>query len=144
MMLCHRIIRMTIMAGTQWRLFHLPPPGALSLAAEDVRTPFAAAAAIAAYLGVYLLGSPSASPASAGSAAAAGKLGCLPVPPPIDLVSPGRLGAVLRLLQYRPGGPGPMLEALEGVPCRWGWGHQIIQKYMCCMYIYMCVCIRLA
>lgn len=94
-----------------------------------MRTPFAASAAIAAYLSIYLAGGgvtgthPSsgggggASSTSAGSSAS-NKLAALPVPPPMELVLPARLGAVLRLLQYRPGGPAPMLEAVEGAPCR--------------------------
>jgi hypothetical protein len=36
----------------------------------------------------------------------------------MELVLPARLAALLRLLQYRPAGPAPMLEAAEGAPCR--------------------------
>jgi hypothetical protein len=91
--------------------------GTLGLGGDDVRTPFAAAAAIAAYLSIYLSGGP---PPNPGPGAPAAKLASLPVPPPMELVLPARLAAALRLLQYRPGGPAPMLEAAEGAPCRCG------------------------
>lgn len=97
-----------------------PPTGALSLASGDVRTPFAVASAVAALLSLYLRSSPgSAGPApAAAQQGPAVKLACLPVPPPMELVLPARLAALLRLLQYRPAGPAPMLEAAEGAPCR--------------------------
>ena len=107
--------------------------GALGLAGGDVRAPFAACAAIAAHLSIYLAaGVPPGGGSSVGScgsavggaasaaSAAASKLAALPVPPPMELVLPARLGAVLRLLQYRPAGPAPMLEAAEGAPARSG------------------------
>lgn len=108
----------------------LPPAGALALgASDDVRTPFAAAAAIASYLGVYLLGL--GNTATSGNTNPNSSAAGLPVPPPMDLVSPGRLAALLRLLQYRPGGPAPMLEATEGAPCR----------CVVCVFVFVCVCL---
>jgi hypothetical protein len=96
------------------RITH-PRAGALGFGGDDVRTPFAAAAAIAAYLSIYLAGGAPSHPGPGGPSA---KLAALPVPPPMELVLPARLAAALRLLQYRPGGPAPMLEAAEGAPCR--------------------------
>jgi hypothetical protein len=92
--------------------------------ASDVRVPFAAAAAIAAYITLYLLSSQSSWGGGTSSSLQGQLLGLqwgqqLAVPP-MGLVSPDKLTALLRLFKYRFGGSGPpMYELLEGVPCRW-------------------------
>jgi hypothetical protein len=85
--------------------------------ASDVRLPFAAAAAIAAYLSVYLLAGGSSSTALQQQLGAAW---CQQLAvPPMQLVSADKLAALLRLFKYRLGANGPpMLEAVEGVACR--------------------------
>jgi hypothetical protein len=86
--------------------------------------PFAAAAAIAAYITLYLLSSQSSWGGGTSSSLQGQLLGLqwgqqLAVPP-MGLVSPDKLTALLRLFKYRFGGSGPpMYELLEGVPCRW-------------------------
>jgi hypothetical protein len=109
-----------------------------------MRVPFAAAGAIAAYLSMYLLAGSSAaatlqaqlqgsgggggSSGGGGSAAAAASSSsssgswCQQVAvPPMGLVSPDKLAALLRLFKYRLGGSGPpAAEALEGLGCRCG------------------------
>uniref|UniRef100_A0A383VWV5 non-specific serine/threonine protein kinase n=1 Tax=Tetradesmus obliquus TaxID=3088 RepID=A0A383VWV5_TETOB len=93
--------------------------------ASDVRVPFAAAAAIAAYISLYLLSSQS-SWGDGTSSSLQGQLlglhwGQQLAVPPMGLVSPDKLTALLRLFKYRFGGSGPpMYELLEGVPCRAG------------------------
>ncbi|KAF8056751.1 hypothetical protein HT031_006249 [Scenedesmus sp. PABB004] len=88
---------------------------------SDVRAPFAAAAAIAAFMPLYLLAC-----APDGGGPALRQLmgagwGWQPAVPPMGLVSPDKLAALLRLFKYRLGASGPpMCEALEGVPCRTG------------------------
>jgi hypothetical protein len=95
--------------------------------ATDVRVPFAAAAAIAAYISVYLLSSQSSWGGGSSSNSTQGQLlgvqwGQQLAVPPMGLVSPDKLTALLRLFKYRFGGSGPpMNELLEGVPCRWAW-----------------------
>lgn len=83
-----------------------------------MRLPFAAAAAIAAYLSVYLLAGGSSSAALQQQLGAAW---CQQLAvPPMQLVSADKLAALLRLFKYRLGANGsPMLEAVEGVACRW-------------------------
>lgn len=96
----------------------LPVPAALlHHNASDVRLPFAAAAAIAAYLSVYLLAGGSSSGALQQQLGAAW---CQQLAvPPMQLVSGDRMAALLRLFKYRLGSNGPpMLEAVEGVACR--------------------------
>jgi hypothetical protein len=93
------------------------PAALLHHNASDVRLPFAAAAAIAAYLSVYLLAGGSSSAALQQQLGAAW---CQQLAvPPMQLVSADRMAALLRLFKYRLGGNGPpMLEAVEGVACR--------------------------
>lgn len=85
--------------------------------ASDMRLPFAAAAAIAAYLSVYLLAGGSSSSSLAQQLGASWC--CHLAVPPMGLVGPDKLAALLRLFKYRLGASGPPLyEAVEGVACR--------------------------
>lgn len=100
--------------------------------ASDVRVPFTSAAAISSYLQLYLLAgigtlSPHSSIASTNGNTATSAVGLQQllgpsmqsnVVPPMGLISPDKLAALLRLFKYRLGITGPpMYEALEGVPC---------------------------
>lgn len=93
------------------------PAALLHHNASDVRLPFAAAAAIAAYLSVYLLAGGSSSTVLQHQL---GATWCQQLAvPPMGLVSVDKLAALLRLFKYRLGANGPpMLEAVEGVACR--------------------------
>jgi len=91
--------------------------GLLQNSSADVRPPFAAAWAIAAYLRLHLLGS---LPDGQEAAAADGPTRRGVVPPPSELVQRDKLACVLRLMEFRTGHAPPMLEATEGVPCRVG------------------------
>jgi len=95
----------------------LLPAALLHHNASDVRLPFAAAAAIAAYLSVYLLAGGSSSTVLQQQL---GATWCQQLAvPPMGLVSVDKLAALLRLFKYRLGANGPpMLEAVEGVACR--------------------------
>lgn len=96
----------------------------------DVRLPFTAAAAITAYLQLYLLaGSGSMSSHSSMNSAAVTTSGfglqqllgpnCQAnVVPPMGLIAPDKLQALCRLFKYALGvNRPPSYEALEGVPC---------------------------
>lgn len=84
---------------------------------SDVRLPFAAAAAISAYLSVYLLAGGSSSEALQQQL---GANWCQQLAvPPMGLACVDKLAALLRLFKYRLGGNGPpMFEPVEGVCCR--------------------------
>lgn len=91
----------------------LPFAALLHHNASDMRLPFAAAAAIAAYLSIYLLSG------SSNSSSMWGTGSQVPAVPPMGLASPDKLAALLRLFKYRLGGSAPPLcEAIEGGGCR--------------------------
>lgn len=98
------------------------PAALLHHNASDVRVPFAAAAAIASLLSLYLLANGSANANSSSSelqALLGVRWGQGMAVPPMGLVSPDKLAALLRLFKYSLGVNGPpMYEALEGVACR--------------------------
>eukprot|EP00775_Hariotina_reticulata_P001705 gene1705-2051_t len=111
---------------------------AIGRLAADVRIPFAAAAAISAYLSLYHLSNRISLASSWGSMFAGGgatadagsnglaqpltspswRAGAVATAvPPMGLITPDKLAALLRLFKYRLGMEGvPMLEAVEGVP----------------------------
>ena len=78
-------------------------PAGLLQNSEDVRLPFAAAWAIAAYLRLYLLGSLPFIPDGQLTAAADGPTRRGVVPPPSELVQQDKLACVLRLMEFRTG-----------------------------------------
>lgn len=82
----------------------------------DMRTPYAAANAIAAYLRPYV----QPDPLPAIDSSQQHQPMQQSVAPPLELLQDSRLQCVLRMLKTNAGSGAPLMEVVEGVPCRTG------------------------
>jgi hypothetical protein len=87
----------------------------------DMRTPFAAANALAAYLRPYVqLEQAPLLPEAGGGPGQQQQQQQQSVAPPLELLQDARLQAVARMLKTHALGAAPLMELVEGVPCRTG------------------------